>query len=489
MRHLFTYITSMAFIFTMLACSDNEEFTADKSATLTFSTDTLSFDTLFNTVTSRTKRLIVYNHNSKGVHLANVSLEQGSNSLYRMNVDGQFGSSINNVEILGKDSIHIFVEVTTPESNPTGTSEEYLIKKITDKIVFTMESGIRQKVVLDTYGMSCTFLHHETISTDTTLSPALPYVIYDSLVVAENATLTIPAGTSLYFHNGASLIVHGKLNAEGTADKNVMMRGDRLDRMFSYLPYDRLDAQWGGVLLTSSCQGCNLTHTDIHSGAFGILCDSIAGTLNMESTTVHNVAFDALSIRHSKAIITNCQITNAAGDCINLENAQLECYHSTIAQFYPWSADRGNALMVTQTLMEEASITPSVNFYNCIITGKARDEVYAKFDSQNDELHLHFYNSLVNTDVSDPQYFTDCIDDDNSHDAAKEDGSEKRTTREKHFRTIDTDNYFYDFRLDSLSNARGKASSAYSSLYPTDKDGIVRPSAHADLGCYQSQYK
>ena len=52
----------------------------------------------------------------------------------------------------------------------------------------------------------------------------------------------------------------------------------------------------------------------------------------------------------------------------------------------------------------------------------------------------------------------------------------------KHFRVFDTENLIYDFRLDSLSTAIGKALPLES--LPFDRLGIRRDE-EPDLGCYE----
>ena len=71
------------------SCNDEEQMTADKNAQLSFSRDTVSFDTLFTGITSPTERVRVYNKNSKGVRISNVKLESGGTSGFMINVDGQ----------------------------------------------------------------------------------------------------------------------------------------------------------------------------------------------------------------------------------------------------------------------------------------------------------------------------------------------------------------------------------------------------------------
>ena len=449
------------------SCVDDEHMTADKSVVLEFSQDTIGFDTVFTGITSSTARLLVYNRHKDGVRIARVQLESGGKSGFMMNVDGQNGVSIDDVQVLGKDSIFVFVKLNAP----INSSMEPV--KITDAILFTLESGVQQKVTLEASGQDVQILRAEVLKSDRTFTTdELPCVIYDSLVVAENVTMRVTAGTTLYFHNGASLIVHGELALEGMQDKPVTLRGDRLDKMFPYLPYDRLENQWGGVRLSASCKGCTLNHADIHSGNFGILCDGIDGNVSITNSVIHNVAGYGLYLLDCKALVANTQITNTKYDCVCIYGGTSEFIHCTLAQFYPWSADRGHALNVSNYLDDEEHIVKAANFYNCFITGYARDEVYGYPGDQ--DLNIYFVNCVLLTDVSDETYFRNCVEE--SKDSA--------TFKETNFKTFDTYAYYYDFRLDTLSVARGKGSTTYSALYPTDRYGVERGD-HPDAGCYQ----
>ena len=197
-------------------------------------------------------------------------------------MDGQSGTSIKDVEVLQKDSIFVFVKVNAPNNSSMEPT------KMTDAIIFTLESGVQQKVILEAYGQDVQILRGEVLKSDRTFTEnEVPYVIYDSLVVAEDATMRVTKGTTLYFHNGANLIVHGKLEIEGSLEQPVIIRGDRLDRMFTYLPYDRLDNQWGGIQLSASCKGCTINYANIHSGNFGIFCDGIEGNVSVTNSIIN----------------------------------------------------------------------------------------------------------------------------------------------------------------------------------------------------------
>ena len=217
---ILTFLTSFA----LFSCSDKDEFSASSSERLTFESDTISFDTLFTTIGSSTKRFKVFNNNSKGIRISSVELTSGGESGFRVNVDGHSGSRINDIEILKKDSIFIFAEITPKVQNSN------IPVYIKDELLFNLESGQTQKIILEAYGQDAIFLHAPIIESDTAWTNEKPYIIYDSLIVRNDATLTIPSGTTICFHSGAYVGVYGQLICNGTTDEPIIFRGDRTDR-------------------------------------------------------------------------------------------------------------------------------------------------------------------------------------------------------------------------------------------------------------------
>jgi len=56
------------------------------------------------------------------------------------------------------------------------------------------------------------------------------------LTIDTTATLNISAGTRVYFHADAPMLVDGKLLVNGTKADPVIFRGDRLDPDYKDLP-------------------------------------------------------------------------------------------------------------------------------------------------------------------------------------------------------------------------------------------------------------
>jgi len=471
---LFAIFVIAAFsVLSMTACSDDDSFTDSPYARLEFSDDTIMFDTVFTTIGSSTKWLKVFNNNSEGLHLASVSLASGGESGFKINVDGQSGITFPNISIRANDSIFIFVEVNV---DPHDEDNPILIE---DSIRFMLESGVTQYLYLRAYGQDVIIMRAQNITQDTSLSPQRPYLIYDSLCVSKDAVLTLTAGTRLYFHNNASLMVHGSLVCNGTLEAPVMMRGDRLDRMFSYLPYDRLDKQWGGVHLLEDSHDNVFNFTDIHSGSYGIKAepsDFESYKLTIANSVLHNVRGTALQLNYCAAYVANSQISNAGEYCVNMTGGYADFVHCTIAQFYHYSQ---YVAALNFTNFRNDTIYPlyRAHFYNCYITGRMDDEIYGtRIDAEKyPEANFDYlFDHCAIKTVLDPedQSFISCIAD----------------TLEKasdNFKNIDTDNFIYDFRLDTMSVARNAANDDFIEYYPTDRNGIFRRKGYVDAGCYQ----
>ncbi len=475
----------LLFLFSLLfiACDDYDKWTT--GGELTFSADTIAFDTLITDQSSATKTLVVFNHQDRGMRISKAQLAMGSSSPFRVNLDGQYlyGGVGEDFEVRGKDSIYARIEVKLP-INATDS-----ITPCQDELLFTLEDGRVQKVTLTASGMNVTILRGMVVASDTTLTATRPYLIYDSLYVAPGVTLTIPEGTTLMFHDGVSLLIHGTLVANGSLEKPVIFRGDRTDRLLPYLPYDNTPNRWGGIHFFAESSGNHLTQCDIHSGDYGILCDSVTitdstpMTLLLENSVIHNIGGPGLTLKHCLTRIVGTQISNTQGRTVDIMGGGHEFFHCTVAQFYPFTGDRGDALYM-------ANYDESQNLYchlyycsfvNCVITGYAEDVIMGNI-SENDQnvCDYLFANSLLRTVVSDDEArFTSIIYD--IPDSLEVCGKD-------HFKVFDTENFIYDFEPDTTSAIRGMADPSYAGLFPIDRRGVSRLADDApDAGAYEGK--
>lgn len=230
-------------VLNLLSCDGlDENYSNNPNHRLSFSVDTLSFDTVFTTIGSATKEFMIYNRNDQPLLISEIMLASGEETGFRINVDGRKGDHFQDVRIQADDSLYVFVEVTV---NPNASNQPLLVD---DSIIFTT-NGVKQSVRLEAYGQNVNLYKNGLILTqDTHFTAERPYLIYDSLVISPNITLNIDPGATFYMHDTAKVITYGTLLAKGTRENPIVFRGDRLDFILNdILPYDRTPSQWGGI--------------------------------------------------------------------------------------------------------------------------------------------------------------------------------------------------------------------------------------------------
>ncbi len=495
--YLLLITLSVAFV----GCDDSDSFSASPSNILTFSTDTVSMDTVFSTVPTSTKSLWVYNNSGDGIRLNKVRLQRGNQSGFRVNVDGVYldntlGSQASDFEVRKDDSIRVFVELT---SAMNGQDMPMLLE---DNLVFSLESGVEQSINLRAWSWDAILCDSVIIDNDSVITSVKPIVIRKGLRIDSTATLSIQSPAQLYFANKAGVDVYGTLEIMGTPGQDVVLRGDRTDRMFDYLPYDRVSGQWRGIRIHSSSTNNYIYYADIHSAEDGIVCDSSVYDDNtirliIDHATIHNCKGAGVKSYYSNISIANSQITNTLGDCIAVYGGKAQIVYTTIAQFYPFDANRGAALRFTNYNGDYDYPLHALTCYNTLVTGYADDVIMGVMKDTTVAFAYYFQNCILRT----PQPET------NSSETSSQSGVNSSKTSSQsgesstenvffvntifelpeiegktHFKTIDADNQYYDFHLDSLSAARGKAVAL--PYFVDDRDGQLRPDS-ADIGCYQ----
>ena len=458
----------------MTGCQDDDSFSTNVSNILSFSADTVKLDTVFSAVPTTTRTFWVHNESGDGIRCTNIRLERGNQSGFRVNVDGVYlgsesGYQASEVEIRKGDSIRVFVELTSPVN---GRNKPWLVE---DNLLFLLESGVTQKVNLNAYSWDAIKYRNLHITNDTTLTGDRPIIVYGKLTVEEHATLTLAAGTTLYFHDGGGIDVYGRLCSQGEAGKEVILRGDRLDWMFDYLPYDLMSGLWDGIHFYETSYDNVMEFTDLHSSFNGIVCDSAdveKQKLTLKNMTVHNCQGKGLSTVNCKVTAENCQFTNTLYECVDILGGDVTMNHCTLAQFYPFDSNRRPALnyysSATMPLLRMDCI-------NSIVTGYPEDVVMGATENENIPFNYRFISSILRTPaVEDAEHIIDVIFED-VEDTASVQG-------DKHFKLVDINTQHYDFHLDPLSPAINKGSKDYP--VSNDRDGKARDD-QPDMGCFE----
>ena len=411
----------------MLWSSCRKDFDFDQSSgNLTFSKDTVYLDTVFTNIGSSTYNLKVYNRSNADIVIPTVRLGQGQASNYRLNVDGMAGKEFQNIELLAKDSLFIFIETTFDIQDVVAADNQFLY---TDAIEFDSGSNL-QKVELVTLVKDAIFIYPnrdsqgiiETLTFDadgdgmddeTTLQGRFlddfeliftnekPYVIYGYAAVDEGKTLTVNAGARVHFHansgllitNNASLKVNGQYSPDQeTLENEVTFEGDRLEPLFEDIP-----GQWGTIWLYSGSVDNQIIYATIKNATVGILAennqDAPIDKLTIRNSQIYNssnfgILGRATSIKAENVVFNKAGQSSFAGTY----GGKYNFTHCTIANYWTNSFRQFPALFLNNFTVDENNTTftndlTEANFNNCIIYGNDNPEFML---DENDDAAFNF---------------------------------------------------------------------------------------------------
>lgn len=453
----------------------------DPSLRLSFSSDTLSFDTVFTEQGSATMQLMVYNRNESALLIRSVSLDDGK--AFQVNIDGEADlSRMTNIQVNGGDSMYVFVRV---DIDPLNSNNPVLVF---DRLHFHLSSGTAQQVVLEAYGQDVTRFGHpgcgRTEKGDLTMTADKPYLIFDTLVIG--GALTIDAGARIYMHNNACIYALGDVTAQGKKEQPILIQGDRLDNLFDSVPYAYAGGSWNGFYLQAEePHTYDFEYVEILSGNNGLFvlseCKELLPTLRVNGCRIHNHTQYGLALNNVNATVTNTEISNCALYCVYCDGGTHTFTHTTIASYFGYtniriqSADKEEtAAVYIQNLSKEEPQT-NASFVNCIITGYLRNQlvVATPFDQYYTGT---FKGNYLKTDTLRMPFAT------NNTYWQQEDSAVFRKDFYKY-----KEYSYYDFHLAESSPAIGIGDSIAALPYDTDRDGVSRALMRPDAGCYQHQ--
>ncbi len=397
------FITGFSFLFVLFfaeSCKKDAILT-DTSAKLSFSTDTLTFDTVFTTLGSATRLFKFYNPQKEKLNISRIMLGGGSGSNFRINVDGVPGVEFTDVEILPEDSLYVFVEVTIDPNNLNNPLVIY------DSVMF-MTNGNTQNVILEAYGQDAHFFR-DTVICNTTWMNDKPYVIINSLLVDSNCKLTIQPGCRIYSGANSGIFVKGSIDVMGAPGDSVIFQGLRLEPF-----YDDLPGQWLGIFPLRGSQSNRIQHAVIKNSTFGV---SIGSNDNPDLTTFTNSNAPDILIRNSvikNALNTgifgflsfiraeNCLVYNCGGNNIQIAYGGLYNFiHCTFANYSSATITHRDPIVQIGNFVESPqgffSANVDANFINCIIYGSEDEEISLDDDEISDFSYL-FQNCLLKTE-------------------------------------------------------------------------------------------
>jgi hypothetical protein len=506
LKETFILLLFLFGLITISSCRKDFE-TILNTGQLEFSKDTVYLDTVFTNIGSSTYSLKVYNRSNNAITIPKIRLENGNDSNYRLNVDGIPGKDFENIDILAKDSIFVFVETTIDYSqintpiyedkllfdNGDNMQSVTLITLVQDAhfLYPSKSNGIIETIIID--GIDTEVQGRFLDDNELIFTNEKPYVVYGYMVIGDESnalkTLVVNPGVKVYFHQNSGLIinnnskmeVNGSLNIDGQEETEITFQGDRLESDFDNIP-----GQWGQILFRTKSFGNVINYLNIKNASIGfnVFGDgSNMKNITIKNTKIYNSSFLGIWGNNANIEAENLVISNAGVSCFaGVSGGTYIIKHSTFGNYWNSSLrntpnfilSNYNVFRREDEAIEELNLNEAI-ISNSIIFGNNNIELSMEKSDQADFNYL-FQNSIIKFDDTAGSFTNNELFD---------------FTNDNHYKNIIL-NGNVDFKnvssnlleINANSNAINKAKINITQEVPYDIKGIER-TIPADIGAYQ----
>ena len=441
---------------TVFQCRPHDEvFDPEYGGGLTFSTDSVVFDTVFTGKGTVTRRLKIFNPHEKAIKISKITLRDGGQSAFTIIIDGKETGLYEDLTILGKDSVLILIKAFI---DPRNENNPFLIR---DSLEF-ITNGRNQFVNLIAWGQDAHYLGDETLSCPAKWTSEKPYVIYASVLVDTNCLLRIEKGTRIYLAKNAFIYIKGSIMAIGDAENRIIFRNERLEPA-----YDNIPGQWGGILFLEGSYDNIMEFTVIRNGVFGIRLgtpdqDTIPD-LVLKNTIIENMSNVGILAFTSDLYAENVLANNCFDFvCANVGGGSYTYKHCTFANYRINFISENPAMYISNyiSLDNDSTIFADLDLtmQNSIIYGSNQEELLFDFKEEAGAV-LSMKNNIFRSTIGALDTLENFLNTDPAfiHPA------------------------FYDYHLDTLSPAKDTGAKIG---VLNDLDGILRDDK-PDRGVYE----
>ena len=453
MKHI---LTGFCFVIICMAC---DRYGSARHSEISFSSDTVYFDTVFTTIGSVTHEFRAINHNKAPVLLDRIYLGGGSSSPFRLNINGKPGNEADDIVIPSGDSIFIFVDVNIDPGDKNNPVAIY------DSVVFVSGTNM-PKVILEAWGQDIWLLKDSVISGNV-WNDEKPYVIYGSLTVDTSQVLRMEANTKVYFHHNASMTVAGSLITSGNETQPVIIASDRITSEYEDVP-----GQWWGINFLDCSRNNKLSGAIIRNAVTGVtLKDGPEGNPDIQiidSKIMHN-SVGSVYASGASLFSVNSVFAHTGFSTVSVNGiGEYRFIHCTVENIWEYDFRTVPSFYVGK----DNGVLPSVMIVNSVITGSRDNEMSVDASPAEVDERITADSSMIKLNPSSNSWW-------NSNSFI-----EVNLTGKPLF--IDESNY--DFRPDTLSPLIDNAGRRESIDWPYDIRRKPRPTGKGcDIGAYERQ--
>ncbi len=405
-------VFAVSILLVLSSCEKKDDFNTDSGYTLDFSDDSVVFDTVFTTIGSTSRYLMVYNRSDQPVKITSITLAGGSASPFRINVDGQSGLQFSEVEIAANDSMFVFMTV---KIDPNNANNPLVVE---DKIRF-ITNGNMQEIQLVAWGQDAHYivankllngyLPYRIVAGEgehISWKADKPYLVYGYAVVDSTGILTIGAGVKVHFHKNSGLWVYkgGSIRVNGVAENPVIFRGDRLEQSYQDIP-----GQWDRIWLNEGSVDNLFNYAIIENGFIGLQLEtldaSMGNKLVLRNTVIRNMSGWGIFSRFYKLEASNVVVSNCGLDAAYLSTGgEYTFRHCTFGNYWSEGVRQTPAVLLSNYYTDPYSQTTWIGdlnkayFGNCIIYGNLEEE-FAIDPDAGATFNFRLENCLVRTSL------------------------------------------------------------------------------------------
>lgn len=272
----------------------DEVFTSDPNARLSFSVTALKYDTVYSDLTYPSRKIKVYNPNSEALSINEVVLDGGVASFYTILVNGQKGPIVNDLELLGGDSMLVYVNLFF---NAQNNSSPYTLQ---DAIRFRF-NGQEQTILLNAVGEDALLVESGDLPCATVWDDQKTVILKGQATVPSGCTLTVQKGTKVLASSGTSIDVKGTLVIAGDKDNPVIMTSTASGKA---------PGQWEGIRFYEGSLGNSISWLHLSNATTGLRFASTTASslvdLSIDHTALYDFTDHVLDLSYCTLQASNC---------------------------------------------------------------------------------------------------------------------------------------------------------------------------------------
>jgi hypothetical protein len=360
---------------------------------LTFSTDTLQFDTLFSERLSITKRLKIKNPTNDAVNISSIGFKNDGRA-FQLTLNGRTQASFSDQLLLAEDSLLLLVSANIDQGD---VNNPFVIR---DYLEVTNESNT-QSVVFEAWGQNANYVSDSRLVCNTRWNADKPYVLSGNIQIDSACVLSIEPGTKIYSATETFIIVNGSLQAEGNQENPILFTNDRLDEPFVSSP-----GQWGGIVFLEDSEDNYLKHVTIQNALFGVNLNIFnpdnEPDLVLENCLIGNMAISSvISLNSDFAAVNSVFYNTASGTVSHTGGGSARYTHCTIANYFNTARENPAAFfsdLAFDNNNSEILAPMDVQLLNNIIYGRITDEIQF-FEQIAGNLSFSFSHNLFRSSI------------------------------------------------------------------------------------------